>query len=87
MYGELRCSVGVAEGKIPLGITWCSREDNIKKEPPGKELGAWTDLAQDRDEWLYLFNTKLRGSIQCGEILDERRSYQFLNTLLHTLCF
>jgi len=75
MYGELRGSVGVAEGKKRLGIPRCSREDNIKKETPGKKFWAWTDQDKDRDRWLSPFNTKLRGSIQCGESLEERVSY------------
>ena len=53
----------------------------LKRGFLGIKLGAWTDLARDRDGWCNLFNSKLRGSIQRAEFLDELRNYQLLNTL------
>ena len=49
----------------------------------GIKLCVWIDLAGDGDRRWTLFNTKLRGSIQRGEFLDELKIYRFLNTMLH----
>ena len=90
-YGEVRgsCtgSVGMPDGKRPLGSPRCRWEDNFKMELPGIKLGTWTDLVQDRDGWWFFFSTKLRGSIKYGKFLDELRNYQLLNTLLHGITY
>jgi len=70
------------EGKRPLGSPRCRWEDNFKIELPGIKLGAWIDLARDRDKWCSLFNIKIRGSKKCGEFQNKLRHYQLLNTLL-----
>jgi hypothetical protein len=62
-YGELRWSVGVPKGKRQLGNRRCRRECKFKFEPPSKLFGAWTNLAQDEDGLLLLYNMKLRGFI------------------------
>ena len=67
-------------------IPHCRWKDNFKMELLGIKLCVWIDLAGDGDRRWTLFNTKLRGSIQRGEILDELKIYRFLNTMLHTVC-
>jgi hypothetical protein len=58
---------------------------NFKMGLLGIRVGVWIDLAGDGDRRWTLFNTKLRGSIQRGEFLDELKIYRFLNTMLHTV--
>jgi len=70
------------ERKGTLGSHRCRWEDNFKIELPGIKLGAWTDLARDRDGWCPVFNTKIRSSKKYGEYLDKLRKYELLNTLL-----
>jgi len=59
--------------------------DHFKMELPGIKLGAWTNQARDRDGWFALFNTKIWGSKNGAEFLEELINYQFLNTLLRTI--
>jgi hypothetical protein len=51
--------VGKQEGKRPLERPRCRQEDNIKIDLT--EMGwcgvDWTDLAQDRDQWMAFVNT------------------------------
>jgi hypothetical protein len=54
-----RILVGNSEGKRPLGRTRCRWLDNMKMDL--SEIGwgdvDWTDLVQDRDQWMALVNT------------------------------
>jgi len=56
--GVYRVSVGIPEGKRPLGRPMHRWEDNIKVDI--KEVGCggmyWIELAQDRDRWRALVN-------------------------------
>jgi hypothetical protein len=56
--GVYRVSVGILEGKRPLGRTRCRWEDNIKIGLQEVGWGAmdWIGLAQDRDGWRALVN-------------------------------
>jgi hypothetical protein len=63
----------VPEEKSPLGSLRCRWENIFKMEHLSKKLGVCTDLAESSIEW--------------REFLDERRFYQLLNTMLHTLRF
>jgi len=51
--------VGRPEGKRPLGVCRCRREDNIRTDirEVGWEGVDWIHLAQDRNQWLPLLNT------------------------------
>jgi hypothetical protein len=53
-----RILVGNPEGKRPLGRPRRRWVDNIKMDLRGIgwDGGAWTDLAQDRDQWRALVN-------------------------------
>jgi hypothetical protein len=76
--GGCKVSVGKPEGKRPLGILRRRWEDNIKMDL--QEVGIWghgLDRAgSDRDKWRALVNAvmNLRGSIKCGEFLDQLRT-------------
>jgi hypothetical protein len=54
-----RILVGMPEGKKPLGRPRRRWVNNIKKDL--REIGwdgmDWTDLAQNRDQWMVLVNT------------------------------
>jgi hypothetical protein len=49
------------EGKRPLGRPTCIWQDDIKMDlrDMGQCVMDWIDLAQDRDQWRVLVNTKL----------------------------
>jgi hypothetical protein len=67
--------VGKPEGKRPLGRPRRRWEDNIQMDLQEVGCGGmdWIELGQDRDRWWALVNAvmNLRGSIKCGEFLDE----------------
>jgi len=86
LRGSCTGSVGMLEVNRLKGSCLCRWEDNFKMGLLDIKLGVWIDLAGDGDRRWPLFNTKLRGSIQRGEFLDELKIYQFLNTMLHTVC-
>jgi hypothetical protein len=71
--------VGKPEGKRPLGIPRRGWEDNIKMDLQEVGCGGMDsiELAQHRDRWPGLVNAvmNLRGSIQCGELLDWLKTY------------
>ena len=74
----MQCLVGKPSGKIRLGNRRRIWEDNINMDL--QEVGCWVidwiDLAQDRDRWRTNVKTiiNLRGSITCGEFLDQLRT-------------
>jgi hypothetical protein len=53
--------VGKPKGKWPLGSPRCRWVDNIKMGFRKIEWGSvdWIDLAQDREKWSTLVNTKM----------------------------
>jgi hypothetical protein len=55
--GAYRVLVGKPEGRRPLRIPRCRREDNIKINLQEVAWGgvAWIDLAQDRDRLLRMW--------------------------------
>ena len=73
--GVHRVLVGKPEGKRPLGRPRRRWKNNIKMElqEVGGGCGDGMELAQDRKRWRALVSTvwDLRGSIKCGEFLDQ----------------
>jgi hypothetical protein len=67
--------MGKPEGKKPLGRPRSKWDDNIKMDlqEMGRGCGELMELAQDRDRWRALVSTvmNLRGSVKCGEFLDQ----------------
>ena len=69
--------MGKPEGKRTIGRPR-SRVDNSKVNL--QEVGCgdtdWTELAQGKDRWWALVNAvmNLRGSIKCGEFLDQLKT-------------
>jgi hypothetical protein len=63
------------EGEKPLVRPRCRWEDNITMalQEVGRGGMDWIGLAQDRDRWRALVRAvmNLRGSIKCGEFLDQ----------------
>jgi hypothetical protein len=57
--GVHRVLVGKHEGKMPLGRSRHTWEDNIKMylQEVGRGRGDWMELAQDRDRWRALVGT------------------------------
>ena len=57
--GVHRVSVGKLEGKMPLGRSRRTWEDNIKMDlqEVGGGRGDWMELAQNRDGWRALVGT------------------------------
>jgi len=84
LRGSYTGSVGMPEVDYRVILSVGGRL-NFKMGLLGIRLGVWIDLAGDGDRRWPLFNTKLRGSIQRGEVLDELKIYRFLNTMLHTV--
>ena len=62
--------VGKPEGRRTLGRPRHQWEDNTKMDFHEISRVDWIDLAQYRNKWWCLVNTKLSGSIRCGEFLD-----------------
>ena len=73
--GVHRVLVGKPEGKRPLVRPRLRWDDNIKMDLQEvvEGCGDWIELAQDRGRWRALVSTvkDLRGSIKCGEFLDQ----------------
>jgi hypothetical protein len=72
--GIYRISVGIPEGKRPVGRPRRRWEDNIKMDLQAVRCGCmdWIELAQDRDRWRAFVNAvmNLRSCIKCREFLD-----------------
>jgi hypothetical protein len=60
--GMYRVSVGLPEGKRPLGRHKNRWEDNIKMDIQKLGCGGmdWIELAQDRDRWQALVNVVMK---------------------------
>jgi hypothetical protein len=60
--GVYRVSVGKPEEKIPLAITRCRWEDNIKMDlqDVGCGVANWIELAQDMDGWQTVVNAVMK---------------------------
>jgi hypothetical protein len=75
MRNAYKIWVGKREGKRPLGIPRCKREDNIRidlRETEWEDMD-WIHLAQDSDWWRALVDmaTKLRILLKAGNFLTS----------------